>query len=154
MLKDLLSTAAKLLVMGGRLVFWMPSTIEYRESDLPRHPCFKLISNSLQQITLRWGRRLITMEKCAEYDPAVHENLTSEELGQIAPTHADFADYALRRGEAGEEGEEEAAAVATSDMDPRLLEAFKKKGELKAARREKKLKSKRPKIDKESKDSK
>lgn len=157
MLKDLLSTASKLLVMGGRLVFWMPSTIEYRESDLPRHPCFKLVSNSLQQITLRWGRRLITMEKCVEYDPSLHENLTSEQLGQIAPTHADFADYALRRGESGEDAEEAAATAGTSDMDPRLLEAFKKKGELKAARREKKLKSKRPKIDDdngEKKDSK
>ena len=158
MLKDLLSAAAKLLVMGGRLVFWMPSTIEYKESDLPRHPCFKLISNSLQQITLRWGRRLITMEKCVEYDPALHENLTPEQLGQIAPSHADFADYALRRGEEAEEGEAATAAVADgtgggSDMDPRLLEIFKKKGELKATRREKKLKSKRPKFE-ESKDSK
>lgn len=127
MLRDLLASAARMLVMGGRLVFWMPSTLEYKESDLPRHPCLRLVSNSLQQLNLRWGRRLITMEKCAEYDPALHANLTPEDLGQLNPSHARFGDYALRSKDQNFE-------CPDSAMDPTLLEHLQKKAKAKAAR--------------------
>jgi hypothetical protein len=36
------------------------------------------------------------MEKVVEFDPAVHAELTPEQLGQLNPSHADFGDYVFR----------------------------------------------------------
>lgn len=69
-LTDLLDFSARSLKVGGRLVFWLPTTIEFQPSDLPTHPCFKLVANSEQRLTYYFSRRLITMEKTAEYDPS------------------------------------------------------------------------------------
>lgn len=69
-LTDLLDFSARSLRVGGRLVFWLPTTIEFQPSDLPTHPCFTLIANSEQRLTYYFSRRLITMEKVAEYDPS------------------------------------------------------------------------------------
>lgn len=45
-LRDLLDVSACLLVMGGRLVFFMPSTPEtYDVDDLPAHPCLRIVNN-------------------------------------------------------------------------------------------------------------
>ncbi|KAJ9533440.1 hypothetical protein QJQ45_026477 [Haematococcus lacustris] len=68
-LRDLLSFAARLLVRGGRLVFFMPSTPDtYSAQELPRHPALRLLHNSEQLLTSRYSRRLITMEKVAAFD--------------------------------------------------------------------------------------
>ncbi|KAH7826669.1 putative DNA binding protein [Monocercomonoides exilis] len=64
---DLLAFAAKQLVIGGRLVFWMPSTKGFTEADIPRHPSLTFISQSEQPLSLRLSRRLITMEKTRPY---------------------------------------------------------------------------------------
>lgn len=164
MLRDLLDMAAQTLVLGGRLVFWMPATVEYRADDVPRHPCLTLVSNSLQQITLRWGRRLVTLEKTAEYDPARHAAalLTPAELGQRAPSHADFKDYVFSGGAAAAadaleharraraEDDDAAAAAGTGDaavaasgagLDDRMLAILEQKRRKKAAEREKKVSS-------------
>lgn len=69
-LTDLLDFSARSLRVGGRLVFWLPTTIEFQPSDLPTHPCFTLIANSEQRLTYYFSRRLITMEKVADYDPS------------------------------------------------------------------------------------
>jgi len=42
-LKDLLDVASRVLVVGGRLVFWLPSTEGYTDADLPRHPALHVI---------------------------------------------------------------------------------------------------------------
>ena len=158
MLRDLLDMAAQTLVLGGRLVFWMPATVEYRADDVPRHPCLTLVSNSLQQITLRWGRRLVTLEKTAEYDPARHAAalLTPAELGQSAPSHADFSSYVFAGSDAAPEHPRRArtedaaaagvmtdAAVAASGagLDDRMLARLEQKRRKKAAEREKKISS-------------
>ncbi|XP_034621618.1 tRNA (guanine(10)-N2)-methyltransferase homolog isoform X2 [Trachemys scripta elegans] len=61
---DLLNSAAEYLVMGGRLVYWLPVyKPEYTEEIIPRHPCLKLISNCEQMLSSHTSRRLITMEK-------------------------------------------------------------------------------------------
>ena len=45
-LRDLLDLSARLLVIGGRLVYFFPSAPEtYSEDDLPRHPALALVSN-------------------------------------------------------------------------------------------------------------
>ncbi|KAJ3280091.1 hypothetical protein HK104_000910 [Borealophlyctis nickersoniae] len=60
---DLIDFAAKFLVPGGRLVYWLPTvTDEYKPEDVPGHPLFRLIANSEQNFG-KWARRLITMEK-------------------------------------------------------------------------------------------
>ncbi|XP_053880018.1 tRNA (guanine(10)-N2)-methyltransferase homolog isoform X5 [Malaclemys terrapin pileata] len=66
---DLLNSAAEYLVMGGRLVYWLPVyKPEYTEEIIPRHPCLKLISNCEQMLSSHTSRRLITMEKVKEFE--------------------------------------------------------------------------------------
>ncbi|GBG83500.1 hypothetical protein CBR_g37214 [Chara braunii] len=68
-LQDMLDMASRLLVMGGRLVFFFPVLREeYKEEeDLPRHACLHLVANSEQILTRRWSRRLLTYEKVTRY---------------------------------------------------------------------------------------
>eukprot|EP01112_Ceratiomyxa_fruticulosa_P020523 TRINITY_DN7003_c0_g1_i1.p1 TRINITY_DN7003_c0_g1~~TRINITY_DN7003_c0_g1_i1.p1 ORF type:complete len:465 (-),score=81.10 TRINITY_DN7003_c0_g1_i1:67-1461(-) len=75
--EDLISFAAQTLVKGGRLVFWLPTTPEFQVTDIPEHPCLELFSHSLQPLTLRWNRRLITMVKTRDYNEEV-VNLLNE----------------------------------------------------------------------------
>ncbi|XP_056448390.1 tRNA (guanine(10)-N2)-methyltransferase homolog [Gadus chalcogrammus] len=64
---DLLTFAAHHLVMGGRLVYWLPvHSPEYCDEMVPLHPCLKMISNSEQTLSSHTSRRLITMEKFKE----------------------------------------------------------------------------------------
>uniref|UniRef100_A0A3B3VQL6 tRNA (guanine(10)-N(2))-methyltransferase TRMT11 n=1 Tax=Poecilia latipinna TaxID=48699 RepID=A0A3B3VQL6_9TELE len=64
---DLLSFAAHHLVLGGRLVYWLPvHRPEYCEEMVPVHPCLLLISNCEQTLSSHTSRRLITMEKIKE----------------------------------------------------------------------------------------
>jgi hypothetical protein len=75
-LSDLLDFSARNLVVGGRLVYWLPTLNEqYKPSDVPQHPCLRLVANSKQPVSLRFSRHLITMQKEVEYDPNVHGNL-------------------------------------------------------------------------------
>ncbi|KAG6955278.1 hypothetical protein JG688_00011946 [Phytophthora aleatoria] len=60
---DLLEFAAQTLREGGRLVYLLPTTYEYTDSDLPRHPSLQVIANSEQKLTKKYARRLITMVK-------------------------------------------------------------------------------------------
>lgn len=65
---DLLDMAARLLVMGGRLVFFFPAARdECYEDHFPKHECFTLIASSEQILSTRWSRCLLTMEKTAKY---------------------------------------------------------------------------------------
>ncbi|XP_069830989.1 tRNA (guanine(10)-N2)-methyltransferase homolog isoform X2 [Dendropsophus ebraccatus] len=66
---DLLNFAAEFLVVGGRLVYWLPVyRPEYTNEVVPRHPCLKLISNCEQMLSSHTSRRLITMEKVKEFE--------------------------------------------------------------------------------------
>jgi tRNA (guanine10-N2)-methyltransferase len=71
-LTDLINFAAKSIVLGGYLVYWLPTTVEYTESEVPRHPCFSIVGNSDQPMQMRWSRRMITMEKIIEYNESAH----------------------------------------------------------------------------------
>ncbi|OWZ13961.1 TRNA guanosine-2'-O-methyltransferase [Phytophthora megakarya] len=62
-MKDLLEFAAQTLREGGRLVYLLPTTYEYTDADLPRHPSLQVLANSEQKLTKKYARRLITMVK-------------------------------------------------------------------------------------------
>ncbi|XP_028161170.1 tRNA (guanine(10)-N2)-methyltransferase homolog [Ostrinia furnacalis] len=67
---DLLDFAARKLRMGGRLVCWYPLVREeYKEDQLPRHPCLELVSNSEQVLSKLTARRLLTYEKMRDDMP-------------------------------------------------------------------------------------
>ena len=63
---DLLEFAARSLVLQGRLVYLYPTTSEYKDSDLPSHPCLRVIFNSEQILQGIFRRRCITMVKIRE----------------------------------------------------------------------------------------
>lgn len=84
---DLVNFAAIHLVVGGRLVFWLPTvTQEFSVQDLPSHPWLRLVANSSQNFG-SWERRLITLEKiCHDSD---NLELSSRDAGRT-PAHASF----------------------------------------------------------------
>ena len=66
---DLLNVAAMTLKLGGRLVYVIPSMLDFDENqDLPRHECLKLVSVCYQPLQTEFGRRTVTMVKIEEYD--------------------------------------------------------------------------------------
>ncbi|GBF97951.1 hypothetical protein Rsub_10624 [Raphidocelis subcapitata] len=68
---DLSDLAARLLVEGGRLVYFVPVSPEtYDPSELPDHPALTLVSNCEQPLSGRYSRRLLTYAKTAPYDAA------------------------------------------------------------------------------------
>eukprot|EP01130_Rhizamoeba_saxonica_P002063 TRINITY_DN11871_c0_g1_i1.p1 TRINITY_DN11871_c0_g1~~TRINITY_DN11871_c0_g1_i1.p1 ORF type:complete len:445 (-),score=103.67 TRINITY_DN11871_c0_g1_i1:119-1453(-) len=78
-LTDLFDFSARMLVLGGRLVYWLPTTPGFSDDLLPSHPCFRLVSSSEQPLSRRWGRRLVTMEKFVSYTEEDHGNLPKVE---------------------------------------------------------------------------
>lgn len=63
--------AAQTLVLGGRLVYIIPSFSDFnKDTDLPRHDCLKLLHACYQPLSIELGRRMICMEKIKEYDVA------------------------------------------------------------------------------------
>ena len=65
---DLLNLAAQNLVRGGRLTFLLPTTYDFTDDDLPKHPCLNVVANSEQPLNQKMGRRLITMEKLVDWN--------------------------------------------------------------------------------------
>ncbi|KAJ2716749.1 hypothetical protein H4R19_000457 [Coemansia spiralis] len=87
---DLLELAAEKLVVGGRLVYWLPTVAdEYEPEDVPLHPALRLIANSEQPFG-GWSRRLITMEKIAPLASATAARPGPESVP--APAHRNFRD--------------------------------------------------------------
>ncbi|KAJ3063417.1 hypothetical protein HDU98_000784 [Podochytrium sp. JEL0797] len=114
-MSDLISFAAKHLVPGGRLVYWLPTiTDAYNPKDVPRHKRLRLLDNCEQQFG-KWSRRLIVMEKLKAEEPDLdvdallmdiergiqakaldEEEMKVEEGGLVtlidSPAHAKFRD--------------------------------------------------------------
>ncbi|GAX26055.1 tRNA (guanine10-N2)-methyltransferase [Fistulifera solaris] len=71
---DLLDVAARNLVLGGRLVYIIPSYADFDdECDLPRHECLRIVHICYQPLGSELGRRMVTMEKIGEYDVSKRE---------------------------------------------------------------------------------
>jgi tRNA (guanine10-N2)-methyltransferase len=74
-MSDLLDVAARTLVMGGRLVYIIPSYTDFDpDSDLPHHECLKTVHICFQPLGSELGRRMVAMEKVKEYDPSKRES--------------------------------------------------------------------------------
>ncbi|RKP07173.1 hypothetical protein THASP1DRAFT_17456 [Thamnocephalis sphaerospora] len=85
--EDLHAFAAQHLVLGGRLVYWLPTIVdEYEAKDIPEHPCLRLVANSEQAFGV-WSRRLITLEKVRELES---ETPAPPESRAHTPAHAKF----------------------------------------------------------------
>ena len=71
-LADLLEEAARALTLRGRLVYFYPALcgVPFEPLSLPQHPCLELVCTSMQPLSMRWGRRLVTMRKTREWDAA------------------------------------------------------------------------------------
>ncbi|KAJ3675521.1 hypothetical protein LUZ60_004563 [Juncus effusus] len=71
---DLLDLSAKMLKIGGRLVFFFPILREEAEkTELPKHSCFELVSESEQILSYRYSRVLLTMVKVRVYTEEIEE---------------------------------------------------------------------------------
>eukprot|EP01105_Mastigella_eilhardi_P004242 TRINITY_DN1563_c0_g1_i1.p1 TRINITY_DN1563_c0_g1~~TRINITY_DN1563_c0_g1_i1.p1 ORF type:complete len:309 (+),score=76.26 TRINITY_DN1563_c0_g1_i1:863-1789(+) len=132
MLADLLTLAGQILVMHGRLVFWLPTTYEFKDSDIPQHACFELVGNSEQPISTVWARRLITMEKVKPYDPSYKVIVT-----EANPAHTNFAKKVfhdpMRRddGDVGLRDLDELRAQAKHERQQQWVEARRQKLKMK-----------------------
>lgn len=94
-MRDLLSLAARTLRVGGRLVYWLPTTSGYKDTDLPLHPCLRVISNCDQKMSTLWSRRLITMEKYKDYTADL-DNLDASHYGQLTTTADQLREVVFR----------------------------------------------------------
>lgn len=70
---DLLDNAARSLVLGGPLVYLIPTTYDFTEQDLPRHPCLALEEVCHQELSSRHGRRAVVMRKTQAWSEENHE---------------------------------------------------------------------------------
>lgn len=68
LLRDLLTLAARSIILGGYLVYVLPISSGFTLADMPRHPCFRLVS-VVEEVLIHGHRRLLVcMHKIAEYD--------------------------------------------------------------------------------------
>ncbi|XP_065660331.1 tRNA (guanine(10)-N2)-methyltransferase homolog isoform X2 [Hydra vulgaris] len=72
---DLFEFSFKYLVVGGRLVYWLPVfRPSYSGEIIPKYPGFKLTANCEQVLTTNISRRLITMAKTTKFEFREGEN--------------------------------------------------------------------------------
>ncbi|CAN8066040.1 unnamed protein product [Agarophyton chilense] len=105
-LAGVLQYAVRTLAVGGRLVYWLPTTTDYSPKDVPRHPALDLVSNCEQPLTSRMSRRLITMVRLSDRQAELNQR---ERDAQVIsnhethmPAHVDLACKLLRQPERAE----------------------------------------------------
>ena len=139
-MQDLLDMAARCLVLGGRLAYLLPSTVHYRDEELPVHPCLTLRANAEQQLGLVLTRRCVVMEKTAPYEAAregEYAQAAADAQAAAAALGVD-CDSIATRIEAATRAQHEAAAsgqgAAVQGLSARQLDVVRKR----AARRQRK----------------
>ena len=91
---DLLDMAARTLKLKGRLVYLLPTTTDFSNDELPRHPCLSLVCVSEQIVRTHFSRRLITMEKCTPW--SADRNIQRRDRAtQLPPKYANIKDALL-----------------------------------------------------------
>mgnify|MGYP005992120691 CR=1 FL=1 len=66
-MRDLLRLAAQTLQVGGRLVYLLPTTVDFVLEEVPRHPCLELLGTCDQQLGMVLARRCVIMQKNKPY---------------------------------------------------------------------------------------
>ena len=131
---DLLNVAAMTLKLGGRLVYVIPSMLDFDENeDLPRHECMKLVSVCYQPLQTEFGRRTVTMVKIEEYDETKRSQYLENAWLNGAESAEKVANIRARLIEAAKQkpGYEEKAAVRKQKRNE--LKEMKKKAKREAA---------------------
>ena len=91
--KDLLTFSAQSLVLGGRLVYWLPvHRNDYSHDIIPTHPCLKLLYNCEQILNSHSSRRLIVMEKCDQVSSANEDSSQAVINSTVFRGHNSFRD--------------------------------------------------------------
>lgn len=112
-LRGVLQYAVDVLVPGGRLVYWLPTTVHYKDEDVPEHPALRLIHNNEQPLTNRMSRRLITMCRLSDGEAEANERQLFEQrlqesregkrgITEPSPAHYDLARKMMRQPERAE----------------------------------------------------
>jgi tRNA (guanine10-N2)-methyltransferase len=110
---DLLSTAARLLRRGGRLVFFLPTAVGPLDPALvPAHPALASVAVCEQPLTRWYSRRLVALEKVGDWDPAA--DAAARASAANAPAYAAVAAVA-----AGVYGEYAAGGAAGAERKGR-----------------------------------
>jgi tRNA (guanine10-N2)-methyltransferase len=120
--RDLADLAARALVLGGRLAFWVPAAPGFYDSaELPTHPALRRVANCEQVLSGRYSRRLVAMVKVAPYDAASaaahYARLGPPRMAQDSMREYVYAAVKEGASEAqagGERGAEFAAAAAAA----------------------------------------
>lgn len=105
-LYGILKYAADVLVENGRLVYWLPTTNEYVDEDVPLHPALEIVHNNEQPLTIRMSRRLITMRRVSKEEQRNRQLIEDDkrlEKNFRIPAHHDLARKLLRQPERGED---------------------------------------------------
>jgi len=134
---DLLNVAAMTLKMGGRLVYVIPSMLDFDENeDLPRHECLRLVSVCYQPLQTELGRRTVTMEKDKEYDEKKRDDYLQSTWVNGAESAEKVANIRERLLEAAKQkpGYEEKAAIRKQKR--KATRDAKKKAKREAAAKE------------------
>jgi tRNA (guanine10-N2)-methyltransferase len=106
LLAGLVQFSADMLVPGGRLVYWLPTTTQYTPADVPKNPAFRIISDCEQQLTLRFCRRLIV---CVRVTPEEEKDAFAEAAAAAAAAEPDAVKAAAR------------ASVAHDDIGAKIM---------------------------------
>jgi tRNA (guanine10-N2)-methyltransferase len=102
MLDDILDFAARTLVDGGRLAFWMPSANEDDSGEeevtvIPRHPLMALRHECVQRFN-KWSRRLLVYERVPrEQAESVEELANGVQRTSVSGSRADDLNPFRRR---------------------------------------------------------
>ena len=66
-LADLLEVSARCLVVGGRLAYLLPATLDFCASDAPPHPALDVVAVCAQPISNKYARYLVVMVKARRW---------------------------------------------------------------------------------------
>lgn len=70
---DLMHSAARTLVLGGRLVYLIPTSYDFSIHDLPQHPCLEILDFCEQPLSTRHGRHCVVMKKSKKYTSVLED---------------------------------------------------------------------------------
>ena len=83
LLLRLYAVSARVLKLGGRLVYWIPTGYDFdNEKDLPKQKALRLISDSQQDLMSRYCRHLITLEKISDKEEDINSPVEFLEADQ------------------------------------------------------------------------